>query len=255
MTCGIYKITSPSGNFYIGSSSDIERRWREHRSMLRRERHANPALQSAYKKYGLDKLGFEIIEICEVTRNLEREQFYIDTLSPAYNIGPVAGQEMLGRTHTEEAKAAMSLSRRVENLSEETRKRMRDGHVGRIVSEETRKKLSQSLSGSRNPCFGKVYSPEEKMMRSMALKDRPKPDAMREKIRLARTGKPRSAETVEKMRAAHRKYSDEDYLRILELSNAGMTQKEISKLYHVDRASISNYIKRAKALTAIVQSV
>lgn len=30
MTSGIYKLTFPSGNFYIGKSNDIEKRWKQH---------------------------------------------------------------------------------------------------------------------------------------------------------------------------------------------------------------------------------
>jgi hypothetical protein len=35
MTCGVYKVQAPSGNLYIGSSNNIERRFNQHKTMLR----------------------------------------------------------------------------------------------------------------------------------------------------------------------------------------------------------------------------
>ena len=44
-------------------------------------------LQRAYNKYGKDAFSFEIIEICTFDSLLLREQFYLDTLNPEFNIG------------------------------------------------------------------------------------------------------------------------------------------------------------------------
>ena len=61
---GIYKITCrPTGKFYIGSSVDIETRWRGHKSRLSRNIHANIYLQRAWNKYGENNFKFETIEI------------------------------------------------------------------------------------------------------------------------------------------------------------------------------------------------
>lgn len=70
--------------------------------------HVNSHLQNAYDKYGNDSLEFEIIEYIEIDDNiketlLEREQFWIDTVNPEYNILPIAGST-LGFKHTEETK-------------------------------------------------------------------------------------------------------------------------------------------------------
>ena len=53
MTCGIYKIYCDSNNrTYIGSSNNIERRFKEHLGDLRNNRHSNQYLQNSYNKYG-----------------------------------------------------------------------------------------------------------------------------------------------------------------------------------------------------------
>jgi group I intron endonuclease len=48
----------------------------------------------------------EILEYCAAEKCLEREQYYLDLLTPEYNILKVAGSS-LGRKHSDEAKAKM----------------------------------------------------------------------------------------------------------------------------------------------------
>ncbi len=83
--CGVYKITSPSGGFYIGSSVDIYARWQGHKSGFRNNNHENNTLSRACNKYGADKLLFEIVEECSRERVRNIEQRYIDELNPEYN--------------------------------------------------------------------------------------------------------------------------------------------------------------------------
>lgn len=65
MTIGVYRIISKiDGRFYIGSSNNCERRFKEHRSDLTLKKHHSPALQNAYNKYGPDAFRFEIIVSC-----------------------------------------------------------------------------------------------------------------------------------------------------------------------------------------------
>lgn len=90
MACGIYKIESPSGGFYIGSSANIEHRFRQHKSELRQGIHSNGILQNAYNKYG-ESLVYSIL-VCVLDRSdlLIVEQQFIDALSPRYNISLTA---------------------------------------------------------------------------------------------------------------------------------------------------------------------
>jgi group I intron endonuclease len=83
--CGVYKITSPSGSFYIGSSVDVKSRWAGHRGELRRGKHHCPPLQRAATKYGVDTFTFEVLEECPRDVLREREQVYLNDLKPEYN--------------------------------------------------------------------------------------------------------------------------------------------------------------------------
>jgi len=63
MNIGIYKIINTvNDKYYVGSSTNIERRWREHIKLLNHNRHHNEHLQHAWNKYGHDSFRFVIIQ-------------------------------------------------------------------------------------------------------------------------------------------------------------------------------------------------
>lgn len=139
MKSGIYKITNKmNSKFYIGSSNNIKRRWRHHRSSLKRGTHSNVHLQRAYDKHGLSAFTFEVIREVEGSSLLREEQKMLDTLKPfgevGYNISDTAGSPMLGKNHTEEVKQLLS-----DKLSGENHP-----HFGKPVSEEWRRKISKA---------------------------------------------------------------------------------------------------------------
>lgn len=95
---GIYKITSPSGNCYIGSSVNIKRRFCQHKSVLRRGKCRNKRFQNAYVKYGQSNFKFEQI-LCVFDKKdlIEFEQYFIDLYKPKYNLSKVAKCPMLDK--------------------------------------------------------------------------------------------------------------------------------------------------------------
>lgn len=85
--CGIYMIVNlVNGNRYIGSSKNIQQRLQTHRSELRHQYHCNDHLQNAWNKYGEKNFDYSILEFCEEDIRISREQYYVDTLTPEYNI-------------------------------------------------------------------------------------------------------------------------------------------------------------------------
>ena len=77
--CGIYMIfCSVSSKRYIGSAKKILRRWNSHKSLLRRNRHKNIHLQSAYNKYGAESFSITVLETCSEENLLSREIFWIE---------------------------------------------------------------------------------------------------------------------------------------------------------------------------------
>lgn len=84
--CGVYKITNTiTGDFYIGSSKDVKRRWADHKKPSRWNEHPNNPMYLDFQKYGVDKFSFEILAEAEVNELKETEQQFIETLKPTYN--------------------------------------------------------------------------------------------------------------------------------------------------------------------------
>jgi group I intron endonuclease len=84
---GIYRIRcNRTGKFYVGSSKQIYVRWYEHRRSLRRGASGCVRLQRAWNKHGEECFQFSILEECSVDELEAREQFYVSTLKPDYNI-------------------------------------------------------------------------------------------------------------------------------------------------------------------------
>ena len=101
----IYQIRSKSTEkIYIGSAVKYARRKAYHLWSLRHNKGNNGKLQNHFTKYGESDFVFEIIEdMINDDIILNREQFYIDSLKPFFNIAPVAGN-CLGCKHNEESK-------------------------------------------------------------------------------------------------------------------------------------------------------
>ena len=127
---GIYKITNIITNLiYIGSAVNLQQRYYDHVQSFRDNRHYNKHLQRAWNKYGEENFKFEILEVIEdKIKLLEREQHYLDQYpkDQKYNMR-VKASSNLGIKYPPEYSAAIS-------------KRM----SGRIVSEETRQKISEA---------------------------------------------------------------------------------------------------------------
>lgn len=84
--CGIYKITNTiTGDFYIGSSNNVKRRWAAHKWPSVWKKYPNNQMYLDFQKYGLNKFAFEILAEVEESSLKETEQQFIETLKPTYN--------------------------------------------------------------------------------------------------------------------------------------------------------------------------
>ena len=82
----VYRITNTiTGDFYIGSSKDVKRRWVNHKCPSSLKQHPNNQLYKDMQKYGVDKFVFEILEEVEAGSLKVTEQKFIETLKPTYN--------------------------------------------------------------------------------------------------------------------------------------------------------------------------
>lgn len=126
--CGIYKITSPNGKVYIGQSVNIKRRFTDYKT---RVNCAQKVLARSFKKYGLENHQFDVIEYCSIDNLNCSERFWQDE----FNVLSKNGLNCL--------------------LTPCGEKRYKH-------SEETIKKMSDSMKGSNNPMYGKSFSEDHK---------------------------------------------------------------------------------------------
>lgn len=116
---------------YVGSTINPDKRRNEHFNWLRKNKHHSAHLQRAFNKYGEENFEFLILEnVIESENIITREQYWIDNSSSEYNVCPVAGN-CAGRIVTEETRKKISYYN--SNL--------------KTYSEETRLKISESKKG------------------------------------------------------------------------------------------------------------
>lgn len=157
---GIYQIQSKCKpeRIYIGSSVNIHKRWIDHLSNLRLNKHSSRKLQNHYNKYGKNDLIFSVLIGCDKEDLLQTEQFFIDINKPFFNVCMTAGS-FLGNKHSEKTKHKLRLAwaKRGYALPEETKKKMlgrvpwnkglSSWNKGKKMSQETRDKMSASRKG------------------------------------------------------------------------------------------------------------
>jgi len=179
---GIYKIESicKPEMVYVGSAVNFIKRRTNHLYELRRNRHRSIKLQHHYNKYGESDLVFSIIEYCLPEFLIIREQYFIDTLNPWFNILKIA-KSPLGYKHSEESKQKKRGNKFASwKRSDEAKQNMREAalmngskppsRLGSKTSEETRRKQSESHKGKNTWMKGRTLSVETRLKMSIGLK-------------------------------------------------------------------------------------
>jgi group I intron endonuclease len=165
---GIYCIENLiDGKKYIGQTNDMARRKQEHLSHLKCGTHNNQHLQSAWNIYGKDNFVLYVIEECSLEVIDAREQYYIATFQTAnenfgYNIEP-GGH--ITKVMSDETRQKISASLKGRSFSDEHREKIGKANSERVVSEETRQKMRDNhadVSGENNPFYGRCHTEESK---------------------------------------------------------------------------------------------
>ena len=149
---GIYKIISPLGRIYIGSSKNLKVRMRDYRSLHCKSQYK---LYNSLLKYGVDNHEFEVICNCELDKMLELEAKY----GLEYN---VLSKENLNLM-------LPKISDKYKNYSEEALLRKSILSTGRIMSKESKLKISEKNKGNKHS-LGHKHSEETKQKISESQK-------------------------------------------------------------------------------------
>lgn len=151
---GVYGILNSCNNkIYIGSSLNLRKRHNAHKTKLNCNRHTNIHLQKSIIKYGIDKFEFIIFEFCDINSIIKREQYWIDRLNctdnkSGYNKRVIA-ESNKGYTFKmpKAAKKKLSDIGKLRGKTEDFRNFMSTLHSGKLVSIETRERMSASHKG------------------------------------------------------------------------------------------------------------
>lgn len=178
---GIYGIVNnKTHKWYVGQAVNRQKRFNQHRWLLRNGKHANKDLQKDWNEYGEKAFSFVRLEHCNPDLLSERERYWVDKKNAfvdGYNqteggVGQPGrvmpeeerkwrsekysgeGNPFYGKKHTEVSRKKMSEAQSGVNhvnygkhLSEDTRRKISEAHRGMHHSEETKQKLSEMNKG------------------------------------------------------------------------------------------------------------
>lgn len=147
---GIYYIRNTVNNkLYVGQSIDVYTRLSRHKTDLRGGRDSKH-LQEAYYKYGEDNFEFMLLVECQINDLDFLEKYYITEWNTqdenfGYNLDSGGSRSRM--------------------MSEETKSKISQSLKGHIVSEDTKKRIAENhadFSGKNNPNFGKIRSEQSR---------------------------------------------------------------------------------------------
>ena len=228
--CGIYKITSPSGKIYIGSSTNIKRRFSNYKGLRCK---SQSKLYNSFLKYGVDKHLFEVICFCEKIDLYKNERalgLEFDVLSkdglnlqlPSYGeLPPITSDET-------RLKQSLIKKGKPSNSPTKFKKGMVSPNKGKAMSDAVKEKLRLANTG-------KIISESHKQKLAEAARNRVWTQESRDKLSKSKKGYVASKETREKISKKIFMINPIDKNIIIFNSIT-----EASKILNVKRTSISN---------------
>lgn len=212
----IYKIENKiNGKIYIGQTKNkVSDRIANHITN-------NWPIGQALRKYGLESFTITIIDHAETKEVLdEKEIYWIKTLDckipKGYNVAD-GGSGASGYSHTEEHKKLLS-ERFIKNnptKDPKVREKIRLGNLGKVATEETKRKMSISSKKRIRPkehaqrisdaLKGHIVSEEARLKISEGHKGKHLSEEHKRKIAETLTGKPHVSEEAKKKLSLLRK--------------------------------------------------
>lgn len=219
---GIYMIISPSAKVYIGQAKNIKKRLTAYKNGRCKNQHK---IIASLLKYGYENHFVTVNEYCPIEQLNERERYWQEQYEVLGIYGlncQLVNTSELKQVHSYETRQKIGEHKKGKSFVEmygvekadEIRKQISKGSKGRVVSDETKKKMSEWQKGKekkpltaehkKNIGIGvkgkRVYHPlSEETKRKIAEKS---------KGNTRRLGKAHSDETKQKIREARLSQTD-----------------------------------------------
>lgn len=232
---GVYKITNPKGLVYVGSSKDVDTRWKWYKKL---RCNSQTKLYNSLIKYGVDNHIFEVIEECDIEILLERELFYgsfYGCLDKKIGLNCRLPKSMEGYVYmSQDTKDKIGSSNKSINIGkvhghyESSLKKLTPEQIREVKILLIENKLTQKE-------IGNLYSVSRKIISLISLGKTYKSIATDIDLSL------RKKQYV--------KLEECDYNEIKKMNKEGVSQTKIAQMYNVDQSHISkiinneNYIK------------
>ena len=157
---GIYKIIcTANGRVYVGQSTDVQGRIKDHKRRLIKGNHDNQKMQNAWNKYGPAFFVSEVIEYCESDFDVlnGREVYWIDKLNAldkktGFNIasGGCNSYSLAGMSQNERDEVYKKIS----EWRKEYYKTHSSPFKGRHWDDEGKRRIKEALSGEKGVWYG-----------------------------------------------------------------------------------------------------
>lgn len=166
MKCIYLRTNLVNGKQYVGQANDFKQR--EYDWKCLKNHYAGKLIYNARKKYGLENFKTEVLRECKTKDELnEWEKYYIKTLNTkvpnGYNLTD-GGEGTLGVIVSDETRKKMSDVKKGRHVSEETKKKISEAKKGKYVGESSpmygrkRPEFAEKMKGENNPFFGKTHT-------------------------------------------------------------------------------------------------
>lgn len=243
----IYKITNLLDNkVYIGQTNNPGIRWSNHKSDAKLNKRNYP-LYNSMNKYGIDNFKYEAIQICntqEEADQLEKDlitQYKSQDRNFGYNIAP-GGSRV---SHSQETKDKLSQQKRKfyqkrlqetgQKITEEERQKLSISHKGQKSANKGKQLSEKQREILRQSHLGRVHSEEEKRKRS-------------ESLRLRYQNDPELKERVRQKSIGRYKLTSEQQLEICQLYQNGINSMKLGKQFNVSPTTICGILRRNNLL-------
>lgn len=219
---GIYKITSPLGRVYIGQSRNVQKRMNRYKNGLAKGQFR---LHHSLLKYGLESHTFEILCICSIDELNDLECYYInlyDSFDTEHGLNLKIGGDVKVK------------------VSDETKKKQSESHKGHVPWNKGKKYSPERIEQMRIISTGKKRTDEQK---SKMRKPKPPRTAEHNKNNAdARRGQKLSEESIKNINAWR-----QDEEKVKEVGKKISESKKGKKLSEEHKKSMSEATKGEKS--------